>query len=415
MGTAAVNLTTKRILKFLKTPGRYGDGDGLYLQVNVPGRGSWLLRYERNGRERAMGLGKLADFSLKEARQRAKAARQLLADGIDPLDAKSAQRQQQVLEAARNVTFKKCAEQYFAAHADEWSSPRHRQQFANSLRDYVYPVIGATPVGAVDEPLVLKVLEPIWKEKTVTAKRVRNRIASVLDYATACKYRSGTNPARWEGHLEHLLAAPEKIATVKHHPAMPYGELASFITELRKIEGVPARALEFLILTAARTDEVNGAIWDEIKLEGRIWVIPKERMKKRTREHRVPLSDRCIEILRQLPREPDNHYVFIGAKPGSNIAPTAMYEVLCTLRSGFTVHGFRSSFRDWAEESTSYLPIITEMSLAHSVGNASEQAYRRTDLVDKRRQLMTRWAKYCGTPSAKKSASVVLLRRSQYA
>jgi integrase len=315
-----MKLTAKRVLKFLKKPGRYGDGDGLYLQVNTPGRGSWILRYERAGRERAMGLGALVNFNLAEARQRAKAARQLLTDGIDPLGHRQTQRQQERLAAARTVTFEKCAALYYDAHAGEWGNLRYRQQFTNSMRVYVYPVIGSISVSEVDTPLVMKTLAPIWKTKTVTAKRVRNRIAAVLDYATASKYRTGTNPARWEGHLEHLLAAPEKITPVRHHPALAHAELANFIVELREVEGVPARALEFTILTAARTNEVSEAVWDEIALEERMWVISKERMKA-SREHRVPLSDRALELLKQLPREPNNQHLFIGSKPGSNIGP----------------------------------------------------------------------------------------------
>jgi integrase len=416
-----VNLTTKRIAKNLKTVGRYGDGDGLYLQVNVPGRGSWILRYERNGRERAMGLGKLSDFSLAEARLRARAARQLLADGIDPLDQKAAQRQQQALEAARNITFQKCAELYFDAHAAAWSK-RHRQAFTGSLRDYVYPIIGAIPVSKIDEPLVLKVLQPIWKDMTVTAKRVRNRIASVLDYAAASKYRTGTNPARWEGHLEHLLAPPEKIASVEHFPALPYKEIPAFIAELRKVQGLAVRALEFLILTAARSDEVRNAVWSEIDLEQRMWIIPAERMKK-AREHRVPLSDRCIEILKALPREPNNPYVFIGAKSGRQFGDNEMYRLLRAQRGGVTVHGFRASFKTWAEESTAFSNHVIELSLAHSIGTATEKAYRRTDLFDLRRRLMANWAKHCCTPTkksadvtpTKKPADVVPIRGQQHA
>jgi integrase len=318
MGTAAMKLSSKRVAKFLHRPGRYGDGDGLYLQVSRPGRGSWILRYERAGRERAMGLGKLADFTLAEARQRARAARQLLADGVDPLDQRQGRREQEQIAAAKNVTFLKCAEGYIAAHSAEWSA-KHHQQFVNSLRDHVHPFIGALPVADIDEALVLKVLAPIWKDKTVTAKRIRNRIESVIDYAVACKYRpTGTNPARWEGQLEYLLAAPEKIATVKHHAALPHADIAALIAELRGIDGVRARALEFLILTATRTGEVADAVWSEIDLGERMWSIPAERIKGK-REHRVPLSDRGIEILRQLPREPNNPFVFVGTKVGTGI------------------------------------------------------------------------------------------------
>ena len=263
-----MKLTTKKVLRALKTPGRYGDGNGLYLQVVTAGRGSWLLRYERDGRERAMGLGSVADFTLAEARQRARAARQQLADGVDPLNHRQAERERQRLEAAKNITFRACADKYFAAHADEWGNAKHRLQFTSSMRDHVYPIIGNVSVAAVDEPMILKVLAPIWATKTVTARRIRNSIAAVLDYAAAAKYRTGTNPARWEGHLEHLLAAPEKLAPIQHHAAMPYAEVASFIAELRQLDGVPARALEFLILAAARTGEITGAQWERDRSGG---------------------------------------------------------------------------------------------------------------------------------------------------
>ena len=325
-----MNLSVKRVPKLLQEPGRYGDGNGLYLQVITRGKGSWLLRYERDGREHAMGLGSIADFTLAEARLRARAARQLLADGIDPLERKRAERAQRIVEAARAVTFKQAAEEYFAAHADAWNSATHRRQFPSTMRDYVYPIIGSLPVAAIDEPMVLKILNPIWREKTATAARVRNRIAAVLDYAAAAKYRSGTNPARWEGNLEFLLPKPEKVAAPEHHAALPYAEIADFLSKLRQVEGIPARALEFLILTAARTGEVTGAVWDEIDLDGRTWTIPRERMKA-SKEHRVPLPDRAIEILRSLPREHGNDAVFIGTIEGSSLVSNAMYRTLLRL------------------------------------------------------------------------------------
>jgi integrase len=402
-----MNLTAKRIAKLLKRPGRHGDGFGLYLQVMTPGRGSWLLRYERNGRERAMGLGSTADFTLAEARQRARAARQQLADGIDPLEQRREERACKALEAARAVTFKDCAAQYFAAHADGWGNAKHRAQFMSTLRTYAFPVIGALPVQAINEPMVLKILSPIWKEKTTTAKRVRNRIAAVLDWAAAAKFRTGTNPARWEGHLEHLLAAPDKIANRRHHPALPYGEIASFLAQLCKVEGVPARALEFLILVAGRSAEVVGAVWDEIDFETKTWTVPGKRMKA-GREHRVPLSDRALDLLRALPREAGNDAVFIGARAGSSIGTNAMYHTLRRLRDDVDVHGFRSTFRTWADEQTAYPHHVVEQALAHSVGSAVERAYRRGDLFKKRQKLMEAWAKFCSMPV--KAGALVPLR-----
>jgi integrase len=404
-----MNLTAKRIAKLLKKPGRYGDGHGLLLQVKSPSNASWILRYQRGGKEKALGLGPVHTVTLAEARTRAKAARLQLLDGVDPLEAKRAERDRRVLEAAKNVTFRQCAEQYYTAHADSWSNAKHRQQFNATMRDFVYPVIGSLPVASIDEPMVLKVLAPIWKEKTVTARRVRNRIASVLDYASAAKYRTGTNPARWEGHLEHLLAAPDKLAPVRHHAALPYGEIASFIAELRTVEGVPARALEFLILTATRTGEVVGASWSEIDFEAKMWTIPRERMKA-AREHRVPLSDAAVELLKVLPREQDNEAVFIGSREGSGISGIAMYRVLKSLRPDVTAHGFRSTFRTWADEQTSYPHHVVEQALAHTVGTAVERAYRRSDLFERRRKLMEAWARYYATPADVKKGDVVPMR-----
>jgi integrase len=407
MAVSGMKLTVKHVAKALKHPGRYGDGNGLYLQVMTAGRGSWLLRFERNGRERAMGLGSTADFSLAEARQRARAARQLLADGVDPLEQRRAERAHRAAEAAKSVTFKQVAEQYAEAHAAEWNNRKHREQFINTLKAYAYPTIAALPVSAVDEPLILKILTPIWKQKTVTAKRVRNRIASVLDYAAAAKLRTGTNPARWEGHLEHLLPKPEKVRTRRHHAALPYREVASFMTQLRGVDGVAARALEFLALTASRTGEVVGAQWCEIDLGEQTWTVPPERMKA-GKEHRVPLSDRAIELLKALPREAGNENVFIGVTLGSSISSNSMYRVMKRLRSDAVVHGFRSTFRTWADEQTSYPHHVVEQALAHTIGSAVERAYRRGDLFEKRAKLMQAWAAYCSAPI--KTSAVVPIR-----
>jgi integrase len=279
------------------------------------------------------------------------------------------------------------------------------------MRDYVYPLMGALSVAAIDESLVLKVLNPIWKTKNVTAKRVRNRIASVLDYAAAARYRSGTNPARWEGNLEFLLPKPERIVTVQHHAALPYAEISSFMAALRASpSSAGTLALEFLILTAARTGEVTGATWSEMDLQNRIWTIPAERMKA-GREHRVPLSARAMELLSALPREVDNPHVFIGGRAGSAIGDLAMHRALRRIRDDVVVHGFRSTFSTWAHESTAFPAHVIEQSLAHAVGNAVERAYRRGDLFDKRRRLMAEWAKFCSaTPAA---GEVVTLRGQQ--
>jgi integrase len=306
-----MGLTTKRIAK-LTTPGRYGDGHGLYLQILSPTNRSWLLRYERNGRgERWMGLGPLHTIDLKKARERARKAREQLLDGIDPLDARRAERAAQALEAARTITFEKAALAYFDAHAGSWRNPKHRAQFLSTLKTYAFPKIGPLPVAAIDVGLVLKCIEPIWHEKTATADRVRGRIASILDWATVRGYRTGDNPARWKGFIENVLPGRSKIQKTVHLPALPFTDIPTFIAELAEREGIAARALEFTILTAARTGEVIGATWDEIDLREKIWTVPAGRIKG-GREHRVPLSDRAFELLRALPQEKDNRFVFIG-------------------------------------------------------------------------------------------------------
>jgi integrase len=391
-------LTVKKIEALRKKPGRYRDGLGLVLQVVNLNNASWLFCYQRNGRPRAMGLGPLHVVSLRMARERAYAARRLLLDNIDPLAAKRAERDRRAAEAAKNVTFHECAQAYYEAHEGAWGS-EHRQQFLNSLKSYAYPIIGSVAVAAVDEALVLKVLTPIWKEKTVTAKRVRNRIASVLDFAAAAKYRIGTNPARWEGHLEFLLPKPDKIATVKHLAALPHPEIGAFMAALRALPRSPSRAaLEFTILTAARTGETVGARWEEIDFESRTWTVPAKRMKI-GKEHRVPLSPAALALLKNLPREEGNPFLFIGSSR-SHIHNIAMHRLLRRLRADVTVHGFRSTFSTWASEATAFPPLVIEMSLSHSVGSAVERAYRRTDLFEKRRKLMESWAKHCEAPVA---------------
>ena len=317
-------LTAKEVSK-LTEPGRYGDGRGLYLQVTPAGVRSWLLRYERGGRERAMGLGPVDDFTLDEARERARRARQLLHDGIDPIDARQTERTKQKAETAlaeaKNVTFQECAEKYFKFHSPKWKNAKHSAQFLSTLRMYAYPVLAKLPVAAIDKTLVLKALEPIWFDKTETASRVRGRIESVLDFAKTRGYRSGDNPAAWEGNLVHALPARSTIAKVEHHAALPFTEIPAFMADLASREGIAARALEFAILNAARTGEVIGARWSEVDLDGKVWTIPADRMKAK-KEHRVPLSSRVIQILRSLPREGD--FVFPGGRKGTAISNMAM-------------------------------------------------------------------------------------------
>lgn len=404
-----MGLTVKRIAK-LKEPGRYRDDHGLYLQVMSPTNRSWLLRYERNGRgERWMGLGPLHTIDLKEARKRARKARELLLDGIDPLDARKAQRTAQALAAARTITFERAAQAYFEAHERGWKNAKHRAQFLSTLRTYAYPRIGKLPVAEIDVGLVLKVIEPIWQDKTETANRVRGRIESVLDWATVRGYRTGDNPARWRGHLSEVLPGREDIQKTEHHPALPFTDLPEFMSALRQRDGVAARALEFTVLTAARTGEAIGATWKEIDFKENAWTVPAGRMKA-SKEHRVPLSNRAVELLRALPREKNNPFVFIGPRMGG-LSNMAMASALGRMgRDDITVHGFRSTFRDWAAERTNYPNHVVEMALAHVVGDKVEAAYRRGDLFAKRVRLMNEWARFCAKPT-RRGAKVIPLRK----
>jgi integrase len=393
-------LTTKKVAK-LKEPGRYLDQRGLYLQITPAGVRSWVLRYERGGRERMMGLGPVDDFPLHMARERASAARRLLKDGVDPLDARNQERAKQAadkaLTAAGNVTFKECAEQYFKFHSPKWSSPKHAKQFTATLEQYAYPVLGKVPVAAIDKTLVLKAIEPHWYRITETADRVRGRIQAVLDFAKTRGLRSGENPAAWTGNLIHALPARTSITKDRHHAALAFAEMPAFMAQLAARNSIAARALEFLVLTAARLGEVIGATWDEIDLVGKTWTVPAERMKARD-EHRVPLSGRAIEILKALPREGEGGFVFIGGRKNLAMSDLALGVVLKAIAPGATTHGMRSAFRDWVGEKTSYPNFVAEMALAHKIGNAVERAYRRGDLFEKRRKLMEAWATYCTTP-----------------
>ena len=415
-----MRLTAKKV-ETLKTPGRYADGYGLYLQVVSPNNKSWLLRYERAGRERMMGLGPLRDISLKKARERASAARQLLLDGIDPLEARLAAEAARALEFAKAVTFAKAAEQYFDQHERKWRNQKHRAQFTSTLKTYAYASIGHLTAAAVDTGLVLKVLEQpvraergypagsLWEARPETASRLRGRIEAVLDWATVRGYRKGENPARWKGHLENVLPARAEVHKATHHAALPYVEIQGFLSQVRERGGVAAQALEFTILTAARTGETIGAIWDEVDLVNAIWTIPAGRMKGR-REHRVPLSDKSLSVLEALPREPNNNHVFIGLRK-AGLSNMAMAKLLSRMgRHDITVHGFRSAFRDWAAEQTNHPNHVVEMALAHVVSNKVEAAYRRGDLLEKRRRLMSEWAVYCS--STAKTGDVLPFPRS---
>jgi integrase len=407
-------LTALKVEKARK-PGMYADGGGLYLRVTPEGARNWVFRFMIDRKPRWMGLGPLALYSLADARARAQDARRKRHEGIDPIEARRAKRAQQRLDAAKAITFKQCAESYIASHRAGWRNAKHRYQWPATLGAYVYPAIGALPVQAVDTALVHKVLEPIWTAKPETASRVRQRIENILGFAKVCGYRDGENPARWRGHLDNLLPARSKVRDVKHLAALPYVELPTFLVNLRTREATAARALEFLVLTAARTGEVIGARWNEIDMLDKIWTVPAGRMKAH-REHRVPLSPRAVAILKEMlaARNGDdgNAYVFPGPKPGKPLSNMAFLMLLRRMGLDYlTVHGFRATFKTWASERTSFQNEIAEAALAHIIGDKVEQAYRRGDLFDKRRRLMQQWATYCTAAAREQQGNVTPLRQ----
>lgn len=396
----AINKLTDLKVRNAKTPGYLGDGGGLYLQISPSLSKSWVFRYQMAGRPREMGLGALHTFSLKEARERATACRKLVADGVDPIAQRDAERQRQRLEAARAQTFDQCAAAYIEAHRAGWRNAKHGDQWASTLAAYATPVFGTWPVQDVDTAAVMRALGPLWSDKTETASRVRGRIESVLDWATVRGFRTGENPARWRGHLDKLLPKRSKVRKVEHHPALPYAEVAAFIGAVRARDSVAARALEFLILTAARTGEVIGARWDEFDLQAKVWTVPGDRMKA-GRPHEVPLSPRALEIIKGMQALRLGDYVFPGRRPRDPLSNMAMLALLKRMgRSDLTAHGFRSTFRDWAAEQTNHPGELAEMALAHIVSDKTEAAYRRGTMKEKRRQLMNEWARYCTPPRA---------------
>ncbi|OEZ90742.1 prophage CP4-57 integrase [Duganella phyllosphaerae] len=344
-----------------------------------------------------MGLGALHTVNLSEARAKAKDCRSTLLAGQDPLEVRAASKLALAAERAKLMTFDQCAAAYIAAHRGGWKSAKHASQWENTLATYATPIIGALPVAAVDTPLVVKVLSHIWLEKTETATRLRGRIESILDWATVSKFRTGENPARWRGHLDNLLADPGKVVKVAHHPALPWRETGEFMVDLRKREGIGARAVEFAILTATRSGEVRGAKWGEINFDAALWTIPGERMKA-NKEHRVPLSTAALTLLKNMPRMGD--IVFPGKTDSTPLSDMSLTAVLRRMeRKEITVHGFRSTFRDWCSESVanSFPREVCEHALAHSLPDKTEAAYRRGDLLDKRVMLMQAWADFCGT------------------
>jgi len=395
-----------------KTPGMYADGGGLYLQV-TEGGASWIYRYMLNNHAREMGLGPLALFGLSEARAKALDARRLRHEGVDPIEARKAARARKRLDAAKAVTFKECSEAYLKAHRAGWRNGKHAAQWEATLGTYANPIIGALPVQVIDTALVHKVLEPIWATKPETASRLRGRIESILDWAKVRGYREGENPARWRGHMDKLLPASSKVRKVEHYAALPYAELPAFVVALGEQGGIAARALEFTILTAARTGETIFARWNEIDLLDKTWTVSAARMKA-GREHRVPLSTRALAILEEMQahRHLDDGFVFPGGKPGKPLSNMAFLMLLRRMkRDNLTAHGFRATFKTWASDRTGFQNEIVEAALAHVVGSKVEQAYRRGDMFEKRRRLMQQWATFCTASAQEPQNNVAALRQ----
>ena len=381
-------------------PGRHSDGDGLILAVSPTGSRKWILRYQINHRRRDMQLGNLADVSLAEARDKAENLRKLVRKGVDPME------QRQPEPGPAIPTFTTVAAAYIRSHRRGWRNRKHARQWVATLKTYARPAIGAKPVDTIDTEDVLRILQPIWTEKTETAKRVQGRMENIFDWCTARKYRDASNPARWRGHLDHLLPKPGKVKRPVHHPAMPWPALPAFLVELDQAPSISACALKWLILTATRTNETLGARWDEIDLDAAVWTVPASRMKA-GRDHRVPLPPPCLDILKALPRLAGTPYVFPGARAGRPLSNMALLQLMRGMGHGqggkqspAVPHGFRSTFRDWCGEATSYPREIAEAALAHVYPNKVEAAYARSDLFLKRRKLMEDWAAFLMKPPA---------------
>ena len=389
------NLTQLKI-NGIKNKGRYADGDGLYLQVSASGTKSWIFRYQLKGtnKRREMGLGSLSTLSLSEAREEILKHKKVIAEGRDP----KIKRDKEVTDTItrQSWTFAKCADEYIKTYSPSWKNAKHKSQWVNTLATYANPVIGHLPVEEIDNALVMMIIEPIWLTKNETANRVRNRVERILGWAIVREYRSFPNPAAWKGNLEHLLSKPSEITKVKNHAALPYAELPIFYDNLKKRDSVNALALQFIILTACRTGEVISASWDEIDLIECVWTIPETRTKTKVL-HRVPLSSDAVKVLNKLPKS--NGWLFPGKVSGKHISNIAMLNLLKRQldRPDLTVHGFRSTFRDWTAETTNHPRRIAEKALGHALQNKTEAAYQRGELLEKRRLLMQDYCNYANS------------------
>ncbi len=393
MGNKAIELKPLAVKSISRRGATFVGGvPGLALVVHASGSRSWVLRYKIGGIRRDMGLGSIDDVSLASARETARTARAKIVSGIDPIQQRKAARSALIADMATALTFSECAREYMKAHESGWRNPKHAQQWRNTIETYANPVIGQMLVRDVGLPHVMKVLEPIWHQKTETAKRLRGRLEAVVDWAITRDLRSGPNPARWKGHLDTLLAQPGKISKTKHHRRLPYSEIPSFMAELRKQSGIGAKALEFTILTAARSGEVRAATWDEFDLNTGLWTVPADRMKA-GKAHRVPLSDVALALVKSQKEVAISDYVFPSPRE-TILSDMTLSAVLRRMKVDAVPHGFRSTFRDWAAEKTDYPNEMAEMALAHTISDKVEAAYRRGDLLEKRRQMMQDWANF---------------------
>jgi integrase len=419
----AVGLSVKRVEKLLRAgaPGRHTDGDvrGLMLCIEGPKSAHWLLRWQRDHKVRHMGLGSARDLPLASAREKARDQRERIARDIDPLERKHADREALRQAEAKRVTFKQAATRWYEAHQSKWTNAAYATEVLASLERYAFDHIGKLDVSAIDRDAVLRVLEQklpgedgtFWTVRSQTADRTRNRVEKVLDFATVRGWRSGDNPARWKSFLDQVLPAPRALAPVKHLAATPYDQLPRVMAAMAADGTVAAKAARFTIMTNARLSEaIEAPLEGEIDFEAREWRVPPERMKGR-RPHTVPLSPQAIELLKSLPTEEGNQFLFIGNQ-GAHVSGVSLTEALRRAGCTQTLHGMRSAFSDWAHERTSFPPIIIELSLAHRVGTATENAYRRTDLATKRRRLMEAWAKFCCTPPMEKQKGEVVALRA---
>jgi integrase len=386
----------------VKKPGRYSDGGNLILRVDKEGRKTFAFRYGLDGRERTAGLGPIHRVTLAEARGMAEEMGKLLAAGLDPIDERDKRRAAERAAAARLITFREASRRFLVDREGAWRNEQHRRDFRNSLDTHILPAIGGLSVGDIDTPAVLKVLEPIWRAKPETANRCRSRIELVLDWCSARGYRDSANPAKWRGHLDHILPAPKTLAPTRHHPALPWQELPVFMADLRAREGLVPRMLEFAILCASRSGEVLAATWSEVDFHDKTWTIPGAKMKS-GRPHTVALPGRALDILRAMPRT------------GERIFPTHRATVGAFLRDrmgrdDITVHGFRATFSTWCAEATRFEPETREAALAHAIRDKTMAAYQRGALLAKRRVMMQAWSDYCAAPPKSRGAVVALCR-----